>query len=130
MKPLYALLAAMSLVFALPCVAQQTKSSTTIQLTVTAAQQPAAVSITPVDPTVAVGKTLNLTVKVAGDTPGVVPTGQIDLLAKAPGATSYTLVDTFTLANGSVACSYPIPATAPLGVYSIKAEYEGDGNYF
>lgn len=111
-------------------VAQNTKSSDTIQLTVTAAQQPAAVTITPVDPTIAAGQTLSLTVTVAGAAGGAVPTGSVDLYAEAPGATDYTLIQSFPLANGSVACTYPIPSTAPVGVYSIKAEYEGDGNYF
>lgn len=107
------------------CCAQTTPqpSSATVTITVTAAPVAANVSIVPNSATVQAGSTANLTVTVTGNATSGVPTGTVELLAKAPGQTTYTELSTFPLTNGKAACSYPIPASAPIGTYSVEAVY-------
>lgn len=108
---------------------QTIKSSAVTSITIIAPLTAATVSITPNATSVQAGQTASVVVSVQG-TAGTVPTGNVDLLAEAPGQTGYTLVQTFPLVDGAVTCAYPIPANAPLGTYSVKAVYNGDAHYF
>lgn len=105
-------------------------STAKVSITVTAAPVAASVSITPNSTSYAAGSTATLQVAVKGPTNGPVPTGSVVLMVEAPGQTAYTQLQPFALTNGAVTCTYPIPATAPLGSYSIEAVYQGDTNYF
>lgn len=112
---------------ALPSAAQT--SSATLSITVTPAPVPAAVVVTSSATTVPVGGSVNFGVSVSGATGAATPTGKVEMLATAPGSTVKTLVNTFTLSGGSLTCGYAIPATAPVGVYSVEFVYGGDANY-
>jgi hypothetical protein len=105
-------------------------STAKVSITVRAAPVAASVSITPNATSYAAGSTATLQVAVKGPTNGPVPTGSVVLMVEAPGQTAYTQLQEFALTNGAVTCTYPIPATAPLGKYSIKAVYQGDTNYY
>jgi uncharacterized protein YfaS (alpha-2-macroglobulin family) len=72
---------------------------------------------------------VNFAVAVSGSTGGATPTGSVELLATVPGSTAKVLINTFTLTNGSMTCSYPVPATATAGVYSLEFAYGGDSNF-
>ena len=105
-------------------------SSATLQLTVTKAPGPAAVSVVSSATTVPAGGVANFGVTVQPSAAGApIPTGQVELLATLPGATAPVLVSTFPLVNGSMTCSYPLPATAPVGTYALIFAYSGDVNY-
>lgn len=114
----------------LPLIAAAQTSSATVLLTVTAPVNPSAtVSINPNALSIPAGETFTAAITVAGASGQAVPTGSVELLATTPGSTAKVLINTFTLTNGAFTCSYPIPATAPLGVYTIEAAYGGDTNY-
>ena len=105
-------------------------SSATLQLTVTKAPGPAAVTVVSSATTVPAGGQVNFGVTVEPSTAGApTPTGQVELLATLPGSTTPTLVNTFPLVNGSMTCSYPLLATAPVGTYALIFAYSGDVNY-
>ncbi len=105
-------------------------SSATVQVQVGAPPPFAAIAVTQSATTVAAGGRVNFIVTASAPTGAATPTGSVELLATLPGATAKTLINTFPLTNGSFTCSYPVPATAPVGGYQIEFVYGGAGaNY-
>jgi hypothetical protein len=125
MKSIWLMLA----VVALGGAALAQTSSATVSIAVTAAPVPAAVTVTSSATTVPAGSSVAFGVGVSGASGAATPTGKVELLATLPGATTKTLVNTFTLSGGSMTCSYALPATAPVGTYQLEFAYGGDANY-
>jgi len=107
-----------------PAFAQTAKQSATVTIAVTAPAP--AVQLTSQSASVQAGQTAVVTANVTqGGSPA---TGSIDLCAQVPGSTSYVFVQSFQLTAGSATCAYPIPANAPVGTYTIAAQYPGNGS--
>lgn len=128
MKKLLKIATFLAIGFAAGIASAQTNTATAT-ITVTPPKVAAVVSIAPPALTTAPGGTASLTIQVVAASGTTVPTGTVELLGEAPGGTGYTLVSTFPLVNGVATCSYPVPATAPAGTYSLEAAYSGDGTF-
>lgn len=121
MKTILAILFALATPLAF---AQTAKQSAAVTITVTA--PPPSVQLTANTASVQAGQAASVTATVMQA--GAPATGSVDLCAEAPGTSSYVFVQSFPLVNGSVTCGYPIPASAPVGEYSVQVQYPSNGS--